>query len=119
MSQECRKLCREFVTSCTVVNTENSDDSLHKNVLNPVRTALAEKQPLLHHDPEVALKGAALDSRAEMLELAGRDSAALQHAAKGDFLSVRQVVAASEDILPDCQLSPLLDLSELGQRGRQ
>ena len=26
---------------------------------------MAKKQPLLHHDPEVALKGAALDSRAE------------------------------------------------------
>ena len=66
-SSASHELCRKFVTSCIAENVASSGDSLHKNVLDPVRTALAKKQSLLHHDPEVALKGAALDSRAEML----------------------------------------------------
>ena len=55
----------------------------------------------------------ALNSWAQMLELANGNSAVLQHMTKGEYLSIRQVVSASEDILLNRQLSSPLNLCEL------
>ena len=57
---------------------------------------------------------APLNSWAQMLELVDGNSAVLQHMTKGEHLSIRQVVSASEDILLNRQLSSPLNLGELG-----
>ena len=90
-----------------------SDGSICEDVFEPVRAAPAEKQSFLHQPPEVTLERTALNSWAQMLELANGNSAVLQHMTKGEYLSIRQVVSASEDILLNRQLSSPLNLCEL------
>ena len=62
------------------------------------------------------MERAPLNSWAQMLELVDGNSAGLQHMTKGEHLSIRQVVPASEDILLNRQLSSPLDLGELGSK---
>ena len=62
------------------------------------------------------MERAPLNSWAQMLELVDGNSPGLQHMTKGEHLSIRQVVPASEDVLLNRQLSSPLDLGELGSK---
>ena len=60
------------------------------------------------------MERAPLNSWAQILELVDGNSPGLQHMTKGEHLSIRQVVPASEDVLLNRQLSSPLNLGELG-----
>ena len=62
------------------------------------------------------MERAPLNSWAQMLELVDGNSPGLQHMTKGEYLSIRQVAPASEDVLLNRQLSSPLDLGELGSK---
>lgn len=74
---------------------------------------VGETEPLLHQTPEITLECSTLDSWTEMLELSDCNSAVFQHMTKGEYLSIREVVSSSEDVLPNRQFSTLLNLCKL------
>ena len=108
VSQVCRKLWHKYVA--------RSGDPVREDVFEPVRTASSEKQPVLHQTPEITLECTTLGSWTEMLELSDCNSAVLQHMTKGKYLSIREVVSSSEDVLPNRQLSALLNLCKLSSK---
>ncbi len=109
VSAGCRKLCRERVASLSQVRP-----LFFEAVYQPIGRPFGNENPFLHHAPQLPLKCAPVDLRAERLELLDVDAPVFEDVHQGLGLAGREIVLVDEHVASDHPFPPLPDLHQLG-----
>jgi len=104
MSQVVSQVCRKF------------GPLLLDAVYQPIGRPFGNENPFLHHAPQLPLKRAPVDLRAERLELLDLDAPVFENVHQGLCLAGGEIVLVDEHVASDHPLPPLPDLHQLGSQ---